>query len=189
VADDCDVEVAELAAIARGDREAFYRCFARCEIPLKRSLRGFAQVVDVEAIVQDTGIRLSEHASRIEPRRPAGFVLRWAFTVALNAARTQARRAGRLVPLDLHPDALRPAISLAGDPFLRARIRQRLEGLPANPRRVLARRLADAGQHPDRELASEMSMTFDAFRQNLARARRALEHCLHESGIDVRKYL
>lgn len=189
MADDYDVEVAELTAIARGDREAFCRCFARCEIALKRALRGFAQVVDVEAIVQDTGIRLSEHASRIEPRRPAGFVLRWALAVALNAARTQARRAGRLVPLDVHPDALRSVVSLTSDPFLRARIRQCREGLPANPRRVLARRLADAGQHSDRELAGEMGMTFDAFRQNLARARRALEHCLRESGVDVRKYL
>jgi hypothetical protein len=32
-------------------------------------------------------------------------------------------------------------------------------------------------------------MTFDAFRQNLARGRRALEQCLRKFGINAREYL
>ena len=56
MAEEYEIEAAELDAIARRDPDPFTRWFARCEIPLKRSIRNFAEVVDVEAVVQDMAI-------------------------------------------------------------------------------------------------------------------------------------
>ena len=50
-------------------------------------------------------------------------------------------------------------------------------------------RLADRGERSDRELARSIGITFDAFRQNLARGRRALKQCLSKFGIDVTEYV
>ena len=186
---DYEIETAELEAIARRDQDAFSRWFARCEIPLKRSLRNFAEVVDVEAVIQDTAIKVWEGASKIEPDGRPECLLRWALTVARNAARNAATRAGHQVPLEVHPEDAGAPVVVAGDPILRVRIRRCLEQLRTNPRRVLAARLADSGQRRDRDLATSMGMSFDAFRQNLARGRHALEQCLRGFGIDVRQYV
>jgi DNA-directed RNA polymerase specialized sigma24 family protein len=189
MADDYNVEVAELQAITRRDHAVFSRWFARCEIRLRQSVQAFTHVVDVEAVVQDTAIRVWERGSTITPDGRPGFLLRWARTVALNNARNHAKRAWRQVSLDQHDQPQGASVLRGGDPMLRARIRRCVEQLGKNPRRVLDARLHDGGQHPDRDLAISMGMTFDAFRQNLARGRRALERCLRECGIDVRKYL
>lgn len=190
MADDHDSEVAEWQAIGRRDEAAFARWLARCEVRLRRSLRPFAQVVDVEAVLQETAIQIWEYdAVKIAPTGSPEFLLRWAYVVARNKALNVARRAGRLVPLEMHQEAAPSAMQAHSDPLLRTRIRGCLEQLLPHFRRVLDARLKDDGQRPDRELAGSLGMSFDAFRQNLARGRRALEGCLKTHGIDVRTYL
>ena len=190
MANDYDTEVAEWQAIVDRDEGAFARWFARCEMPLRRSLRPFADVVDVDAVVQETVIQLWEHdASRLTPSGRPDFLLRWAFVVARNKARNLATRAGRQESLEPHGDLPARAAHAGSDPLLRARIRRCLEDLPHTLRRVLAARLRDDGQHSDRELAGPLDISFDAFRQSLARGRRGLEACLKKHGIDIRVYL
>jgi DNA-directed RNA polymerase specialized sigma24 family protein len=188
VADDYDVDLSEHSAIIARDRDVFSRWFARSELSLKRSLRSFAEVADVEAIVQDTAVKIWQGASRILPDGRPGFLLRWARTVAVNAARNAARQSGRHVSLP--PDL--PAVDRPGagsDPLLRERVRRCLERLLPGQRRAFEARISDGGSRNDRELASSSGMSFDAFRQHLARGRKALVGCLGSYGIDVLEYL
>jgi RNA polymerase sigma factor (sigma-70 family) len=188
VSDDYPGEVAELQAIAARDPEAFTGWFARHEIVLKRSLRSFASIVDVEAVVQDTAIRVWERASGLAPDGRSGFLVRWAVTVAMNNARNQARRAGRSQPLEAHSPGP-STYDRMPDPALRTRIQTCRERLPSKLRLVMDQLLADGGQQSCRELAVSIGISFDAIRQNLSRARRALEKCLESYRIDVREYL
>jgi RNA polymerase sigma factor (sigma-70 family) len=189
VAEDYDVEVAELQAITQGDQGAFSRWFARCEIPLKRSLRSFAPAVDVEAVVQETAMKLWNGASRIAPDGRPGFLLRWGLTVARNEARNRAKRSARHVALEDHPEVAGATVNMAGDPILRARIRHCLERLQTHQQRAFRARLDDGGKHADRDLAALVGMSFDSFRQNLARGRKKLVTCLSSFKIDVMEYL
>ena len=45
-------------AIARADADAFARFLARAELPLRRSLTGFARAIDTEAVVQEALLRV-----------------------------------------------------------------------------------------------------------------------------------
>jgi len=192
MAEDYDIEVAELEAIARRDREAFSRWFARCEIPLKRSLRSFAQTADVEAIVQETAIKLWQDPSKIRPDGGSGFLLRWARVVARNAARNAAKRpANRLdhhasMPPD---DEIVAHVLPMSDLFLRTRIQQCLERLPIRQQRGFRARLDNGGSRKDRELAESIDMSFDVFRQTITRGRKALIKCLRSFNIDVMEYV
>jgi RNA polymerase sigma factor (sigma-70 family) len=190
---DYELEVDELRAIAARDATAFTRWFARCEIPLKQSLRRFAEIVDVESVAQDAAFKVWEHADRITPDRRPGFLLRWTKTVALNDARNKVRRSGQRIE---HRESLpaddefvppvRPAIR---DTFFLERVRRCLERLNAHQQRAFMARLADGGARPDRELAASIGVGFDAFRQNLARGRKALVECLGSFGIAMTEYL
>jgi RNA polymerase sigma factor (sigma-70 family) len=183
VADEYATDVAEWQAIVRRDEQAFSRWFTRHEMRLRLSLRTFASVVDAEAIVQDTAVRVWERASTIVPDGRPAFLIRWAVTVAKNTARNQARREGRHVPVDPPSDIRMP------DPALRSRIESCLERLPHKLRLVLERVVAEGGQRSLRELALAIGISFDAVRQNLTRARREIERCLGRHGIDVKEYL
>ena len=190
MASDYDLDVAEWEAIVRRDEDVFKRWLERCQIHLRLSLRSFAAVVDVEVVVQETAIRVWERASTIVPDGRPAFLARWAVTVARNKARNEIKRAEHEVPLEEPPDRPDTQIVRAGiDPFLRARLHACRERLPAALRRVIDVILADGGERSARECATASRMSYDAFRQNLARGRRALEACLREYGIEVRKYL
>jgi DNA-directed RNA polymerase specialized sigma24 family protein len=184
-------EVAELQAIVGRDADAFSRWFARCELALKRSLVSYAPYVDVESVTQDTALRVWQHASSITPDRRAGFLLRWAVTVARNHARNHAKRAGREVPLVVDVTPAPRAAEGTGrlDPLLRERVARCLSRLSRNPRKAIEVRASGGGAQPDRALAAAIGMGFDAFRQNLARGRAALTKCLRKSGIDIAEYL
>ena len=187
-----DLEVDELKAIAARDQTAFTRWFARCEIPLKRSLQSFVELVDIECVVQDAGFKAWQNASRIVPDGRPGFLLRWTKTVALNDARTKIRRAGhRLDKLReaFRDDEFEYVKPSRRDPFLLKHVRDCLQGLNPLQRQAFRARAEDKGSRPDRELAAEIGMGFDAFRQNLARGRKALVQCLASSGIAVMEYL
>jgi DNA-directed RNA polymerase specialized sigma24 family protein len=190
VAIDYDLEVAEWQAIVRRDEDAFKRWLERTHIHLRLSLRSFATAVDVEVVVQETAIRVWERASTIVPDGSPAFLTRWAATVARNNARNAVKRAQREVPLHQAADRPETQIGRAGvDPFLRTRLHGCRERLPDALRRVIDMILADGGQRSARECATAGRMSYDAFRQNLARGRRALENCLREHGIEIREYL
>jgi RNA polymerase sigma factor (sigma-70 family) len=190
VPSDYDLEVAEWQAIVRRDEDAFKRWLERSHIHLRLSLRSFAAVVDVEVVVQEAAIRVWQRASTIVPDGRQAFLVRWASTVARNSARNELKRAQREVPLDDPPHHPETQIVRAGrDPFLRARLHSCRERLPAALRRVIDMMLADGGQRSARECATAGRMSYDAFRQNLARGRRTLENCLREHGIQIREYL
>jgi RNA polymerase sigma factor (sigma-70 family) len=202
VADDYDREIAEWQRIVARHTDDFTRWFAGCEIVLKHTLRSFADTVDVEAVVQETALKVWQHAAAITPDGRPAFLFRWARTVALNAARTGARRA-------THPAAGRRADDGRSnrrsdkleemkdkddhnqrvDPFLQARIKRCVEQLPPEQRRVLQARIDDEGRRADRELAAALGITFDRIRQNLSRARKALVTCLRSFSIEIREYV
>jgi DNA-directed RNA polymerase specialized sigma24 family protein len=194
VADDYDREVEEWKAIADGDKDAWGRWFTNDELGLRRSLRRFAAVVDVEKIVQDTAIKVFRHAERIVPDGKPGFLIRWAVTVARNQAKTEATRAGasragKLLSLDSEERLKEPEVRFGGgDPILRAQISKCHQGLQPAPRSFLARYLEDGGGRVD-DLAARLGMTADAARQNLRRARQGIRECLQRVGIDVTGYL
>jgi RNA polymerase sigma-70 factor (ECF subfamily) len=188
VADDYDGEVAELQAIAAHDEDAFTRWFARHDIALKRSLRSFAAIVDVEAIVQETAIRVWSHASSITADGRPGFLVRWAATVARNMARTEARRSGRLQFVESPPETPAP-VDHPPDPAFTARAQRCFKQLSPKLRLAMERVRDHGGSQSLRDVAAAIGMTHDSIRQNLTRARRALEECLESHGIDVRSYL
>ena len=190
---DYELEVDELRAIAARDVAAFTRWFARCEIPLKGSLRSFAELVDVESVAQDAAFKVWQDAARIRPDGRSGFLLRWTKTVALNAARNRIRRSGQRLdhrmplPEDDGPKSGRAPSPR--DPFFLERVKRCFDQLNPHQLRAFRARLDDGGVRADRELAASIGMGFDAFRQNLTRGRKALVECLASFNIAVTEYL
>jgi DNA-directed RNA polymerase specialized sigma24 family protein len=173
-----------LPAIAAGDTGAFARWMAGSEAALRMSLRGFATVVDVEAVVQEALLRVWQVAPRFAPDgRPNG-LLRLAVRIARNLAVSEARRA-RAAPLPDGGDEALMAPALDPDPLLRKVIEDCRDKLPDKPASALAARLASAGQAPDEELARGLAMRLNTFLQNVTRARRLLADCLKLRGVDL----
>jgi DNA-directed RNA polymerase specialized sigma24 family protein len=189
VAGETDREVAEWQAIVGRDEEAFKRWLERTHIGLRVSLRSFAAVVDVEVVVQETAILVWERASTILPDGRPAFLMRWATTVARNKALNAVTRTQRDARVREHADRSEQVDRSPADPLLRARIRECRGRLPGALRRVIDAVLADRGLRSPRESAAAHRMSYDAFRQNLARGRRALADCLREHGIEIREYL
>ena len=190
--DDYDIEVRQFVAIARRDQDVFGHWLKQHEIPLRLALRRFADLVDVEVVVQETAIVVWERAATIVPDGRRGFLWRWAVTVALNKARNEARRSARIGPNVtsqieeklLDPTSVRPR----PDQMFIARLNRCRAQLPDTLGRALAVRIEDNGQRSDRELAASIGVSFDAFRQSLARGRKALRQCLSTFGIDLTEY-
>jgi len=180
-----DLDV-HLPAIAAGDTEAFGMWMAAAEVVLRRSLRGAASRVDVEAVLQETLLRIWQIAPRIAMDGRPNAVLRLALVTARNLVVTEIRRA-RVDPVP--DDALERMLAEAAvdpgasDPLLRAAIRKCHEGLPAKPMQALRARLTAGGAEPDRMLAARLDMSLNTFLQNLTRARRLLLECLERHGI------
>lgn len=176
----------ELHAIASGDGEAFARWLARCEMPLRRSLRSFAAAVDTEAVLQEALLRTWQVAPRCTADgRPNG-LLRLAMRIARNLAISEARRHRPSVALQ-GAEAIEPAIEPGGipDPAVRAVFAACRDKLPGKPRAAIDARLAADGQHDDHALAARLSMRTNTFLQNITRARRLLLECLRRAGIDI----
>ena len=193
MADDYEVEVGQLQAIVRRDQDAFGRWVTQHEIPLRLALRRFAELVDVEVIVQETAIVVWERAATIRPDGRRGFLWRWAVTVALNKARNEARRTARLAhdvtSTELENELADPdSARTQPDQMFIARLNRCRSQLPETLGRALDVRIEDNGQRSDRELATSIGVSFDAFRQSLARGRKALKQCLSSFGIDLTEY-
>jgi DNA-directed RNA polymerase specialized sigma24 family protein len=172
-----------LTAIQSGDPDAFQRWVAAAEATVRLGLRSFAAVVDTEAVLQETLLRVWQVAPRFVPDgRPNGLV-RLAVRIARNLAISERRRVrGVGPPIEDSPD---DAPLVVGDPLLRRAIQLCREKLRGRPAQVLEARLAAGGVEPDERLAAGLSMRLNTFLQNFTRARRQLADCLKRRGIDL----
>ena len=186
-----DLDV-HLTAIIDGDTGAFGRWMAGAEPRVRDSLRSFAPVIDVEAVVQETLLRIWQVAPRFTADgRPNGLV-RLAIRVGRNLAISEVRRT-RATPV--RGDDLEAAVSAGEapcatpDPMLRQAIAECRDKLPGKPRQALDARLASAGAQDDGDLASALHMTLNTFLQNFTRARQLIADCLGKRGVAIDREL
>ena len=173
-----------LSAIAAGDATAFGRWASGCETRLRLSLTRYAARVDVEAVVQETLLRVWQVAPKFTPDGRPDSLARFAIRVARNVAISELRRLGQRPPPSdaIEPDAVPPC---EPDPLLRRVIAACREKLPNKPMRALDQRLASGGGQPDKLLAVAVGMTLNTFLQNVTRARRLLAQCLEQQGVEL----
>jgi DNA-directed RNA polymerase specialized sigma24 family protein len=180
-----------LPSVRAGDADAFAGWLAGAEASLRDSLRSFARVVDVEAVLQEALLRTWQIAPRVEPDGKPNALFRVSLRIARNLAVSERRR-GRSVSADdaaidqaVFDDA-GPAVQASPDPMLRRAIAECHDALPPQPARALAARLESAGAQPDDDLAAALGMTKNTFLQNFTRARKLIAECLERHGIDLR---
>jgi RNA polymerase sigma-70 factor (ECF subfamily) len=163
-------------AIAQGDAEAFGEFLASAEWELRESLRSFAKKLDVEAIVQESALRLW-------PDGRANGLLRLLVRIARNLAIDELRRRTREdLRAELPTVEVRDALP---DPLLRRALRECLDDLPAKPRLAISARLESEGAEPDAALAFACEMRPNTFLQNVTRARKLLADCLNKKGVPL----
>ena len=182
---------AAFAKARAGSHEAFADWMGGVELPIRLALRRFAQAVDVEAVVQETLLRmwlLSQDKERDLTGENAS--LRFAIGVARNIARSEARRWGReqlLPPEDLPEASVDP--EPLSDPGLRRAIAECLARVAAKPLRALRARMDLGGLTSDRDIAQGLRMTLNTFLQNIVRARKQVAACLERKGISLEEAL
>ena len=180
-----------LAAIGAGDTLAFARWLGVSEARLRDSLRSFAVRVDVEAVLQESLLRVWQIAPRVVADGRPDPLLRVAIRIARNLAVSELRRS-RLEPMDIEAmERLADADDAAArpdrgaDPLLRRAIEECRRKLPRKPAEALQARLESGGAEPDARLAERLHMRRNTFLQNVTRARRQLAECLRRRGIDL----
>ena len=182
-----DLDV-HLSAIIAGDTRAFARWLAGAESSVRDSLRSFARVVDVEAVLQESLLRVWQVAPRFEPDGKPNGLLRLSVRIARNLAVSEVRRT-HAIPVE--PDDLEAALAAVmrdvhePDPMLRKAIVDCRDKLPPKPRQAFDARLESAGGKDDEDLAEALSMKLNTFLQNFTRARQLLVDCLKKKGIAV----
>jgi RNA polymerase sigma factor (sigma-70 family) len=172
-----------------GDDHAYARWVSMVEPSLLRSLRSFARQVDVEAVMQESLLRMWVLAPRLD-LRGANASLRYVQTIARNLALRETERQGCIEPTD--PEQLEEVPveeAPTPDPALRRRIMECLAALSTRPRKSLLLRLEGRSGESDRELAASLGMRLNTFLQNVVRARKALKKCLESHGISLQKVL
>lgn len=170
-----------LPDIQAGDTESFGRFMAQSELPVRRSLRPFAARVDVEAVVQETFLRLWQVAPRFEPDGRDNAFLRLGIRVARNLALDALKKRREQVGLVLEDET--GFLPAEVDPLLRSVIATCLDKLPQQPSNALRARLESAGAEPDSVVAERCSMKANTFLQNVTRARKLLASCLEAAGV------
>ena len=182
---------AHLALIRSGDADAFGRWLAGAEATIRDSLRSFAAVVDVEAVLQEALLRTWQIAPRLEPDGKPNALLRVGIRIARNLAVSERRRMRGAAADDdaldraLADDPLHEPSPAHSDPALRRAIAECAGALPEQPARALHARLENAGAAPDDELGARLGMRKNTFLQNFGRARKLLAECLRRRGIDL----
>lgn len=181
-----------LTGIQARDAQAFARWMSAAEAPLRESLRSFAALVDVEAVLQEALLRVWQVAPRFVPDGAPNGLFRLGVRIGRNLAVSEVRRT-RARPTE--DDALERALAAtreaddvtagAPDPFLRERIAECREKLPGKPRLALDARLESAGGAADADLAAGLAMRVNTFLQNFTRARRLLAECLRRHGVTI----
>jgi RNA polymerase sigma-70 factor (ECF subfamily) len=180
---DADVYIDQIVS---RDKAAFGRWMAIAEEPLRTSLRSFAAVVDVEAVLQESMLRVWTVAPQFTRDGKPNGLLRLAIRIGRNLAVSELRRTKSrpVAPEDLEErtDVESP---LPPDPILRRAIAVCEQKLPDKPRQALAARLTSCGGDDDQTLATALGMTLNTFLQNFTRARRFLAECLKKHGVDT----
>jgi DNA-directed RNA polymerase specialized sigma24 family protein len=171
-----------LPAIAAGDADAFAQWMGAAEAPLRRGLSRFAALVDTEAVLQETLLRVWQVAPRVQVDARGNSLLRLAHTIARNAALDEARRMGNRAQVPVE-EAHAFEEPVPPDPMLRAAIVDCHDKLPPTPRRALTQRMEAAGGTEDRDLARAAKQTLNTFLQNVTRAKKLLRSCLETKGI------
>lgn len=179
-----DLDLHVPAIVAR-DANAFGRWMAGAEGEMRTSLRSFAAVVDVEAVLQEALVRVWTVAPRFEPDGKPNGLLRFAVRIARNLAISETRRMKATAPLDADDDALLARDPELPDPMLREVIVKCRDALPDKPRQALDQRISGEGREPDVDLAARLGMRLNTFLQNFGRARRMLAECLRKHGVFV----
>jgi RNA polymerase sigma-70 factor (ECF subfamily) len=177
-------------ALALGDADAFAWWLARAEPALRRSLIPFATQVDVEAVLQESLLRVWQVAKRFRPDGKPNGLLRLARRIAHNLAIDSIRRDrhGDSNLLDSE-DANVPSIEpIEPDPLLREAVERCHADLPDRPRAAMASRVKSRGGSADRVLAEALGMSLNTFLQNVTRARRLLAECLERRGIHLDEF-
>ena len=177
-----------LVSIVAGDAAAFGRWLAGAEPAVRPTLRSFASVVDVEAVLQEALLRVWQVAPRFVPDGRVNGLVRLAIRIARNLAVSEVRRT-RARPTEA--DELEAALAeaeadapvAAPDPLLRRHIADCRGKLPAKPREAFDARLASAGGDDDSALAAALNMRLNTFLQNFTRARKLLADCLKRAGV------
>lgn len=170
-----------LLAIQAGDADAFGRWVAGCELRLRRSLASFAAHVDVEAVLQETLLRVWQVAPRLVPDGEPDMLVRFAVRVARNTAISELRRLGKR---SVEPAPIENVAPSEPDPMLREVIRSCRDALPDKPALALTERLL-APTLGDHALAVRVGMQKNTFLQNITRARKLLVACLERAGISL----
>jgi DNA-directed RNA polymerase specialized sigma24 family protein len=177
--------------VCDGDREAFAEWMGAVEAPIRRLLARYARAIDVEAVLQETLLRMWAYAQDRGHRELVGEAasLRFAIGMARNIARSEARRLGRItfLPPDDLPEVAVPP-EPPPDPVLRRAIVECLARLKGKPMVALQTRLRAAAL-PDRDLALRVNMTLNTFLQNIVRARKAVAECLREKGVALEEVM
>jgi DNA-directed RNA polymerase specialized sigma24 family protein len=176
-----------LPAIGAGDADAFGRWLAGAEPPLRAALRSFAATVDVEAVLQETFLRVWQLAPGFVPAGGQNALLRFAHRISRHLCLSELRRRHGETSLDASATVETPDLQAAAppDPLLRAAILECRERLPGQPAAALAQRLATHGDEPDAVLAQRLGMTLNTFLQNFSRARKLLADCLKKRGVEL----
>ncbi|MBL8609183.1 MAG: hypothetical protein JNL38_17780 [Myxococcales bacterium] len=170
-------------AVVLGDTGAYARWMSLAEPTIRRSLRGFAIHVDVEAVVQEALLRMWQIAPRFEADGRDNGTLRLGLRVARNLALSEARRMrAELTESEVLEAQGVDAEPTMPDPILRAAILACREALPDKPREALDARLESAGNEDDGAIAERLGQRKNTFLQNFTRARRLLAECLQRRG-------
>jgi RNA polymerase sigma-70 factor (ECF subfamily) len=173
-------EILEIRAVAAGDSSAFRRLIDREAPRLVRFAYGMlGNLADAEDVVQDTLIRLLENAASWTPEARIGT---WLHRVCYNRAIDVLRRR-RVVADDNALEEMADEGDNADAAILRSEtilsVRDAMERLPARQRTaVLLFHFQDLSQ---RDAASVMGVSEDAFESMLARARRRLKRLIGDS--------
>ena len=161
------------------------------EFPIRHSLRRFARAVDVEAVVQETFLRMwlfSQDNSRSLTGEDAS--LRFAIGLARNVARSEARRLGyeALLPAEYLPEVTVDPAS-PSDPRLKQAILDCIGRLARKPLQALRARMELAGLLADGEIAARLGMRVNTLLQNIVRARKQVAECLSRKGISLQELI
>jgi DNA-directed RNA polymerase specialized sigma24 family protein len=172
-----------LPAIAAGDLQAFASWLSQAEPRIRLSLQRFARVVDTEAVLQETLLRIWQVAPRAHVDARGDSLLRLGVQIAHNLAVDHVRRSKRAERAALAEDD--ETTQALPDPLLRERITECVKRLPAKPALVLASRVDNRGAAPDETLAEALGMQLNTFLKNFGRARKLLLECLAKAGVEL----
>jgi RNA polymerase sigma-70 factor (ECF subfamily) len=178
--DPFQADLSEIRLIAAGDSAAFQRLIDREASRLVRFAYGMlGNLADAEDVVQDTLIRLLENAASWTPDARIGT---WLHRVCYNRVIDVMRRR-RVVADESALDEMADETDTADVAIVRSEtilsVRDAIERLPARQRTaVLLFHFQDLSQ---RDAASVMGVSEDAFESMLARARRQLKRSIGDS--------